>query len=230
MDVNAEIRFESKPDILPDAIFGMIYGELRSQYPKVEKLPILQIPDEIRFKDPHLKFNAYYKLTGSPFVLQIGPRMLSVGCPGEYIGWDKFYSKILETHSIISGLDLIHKVTRLGIRYINFFTFDIFENINLRITLCDNTFESEELALNAQIQDGRFTNRLQVANQVTATTPFEKKGVKGSIIDIDTHLNQGLEDFFHNNKGLLEEGHKVEKKLFFGLLKKEFLLKLNPEY
>ena len=44
-----ELRFESS--LPPDAIFGVIYQKLKSDYPKVDKLPILQIPEEIRFKD-----------------------------------------------------------------------------------------------------------------------------------------------------------------------------------
>jgi hypothetical protein len=38
------------------------------------------------------------------------------------------------------------------------------------------------------------------------------------------------EDFFKNMSKILEKGHLEEKKLFFKLLKPDYLETLNPEY
>lgn len=226
IDAIVELRFES--DLLPDAIFGIIYQKLKLDYPKVDKLPILQLPDEIRFKDPSLRYSPYYKLTSQPFVVQIGPKVLTVSCPGEYIGWITFFPKILEIFDLLKKLDIVNRFARLGIRYINFFEFDIFEKINLKLMLKDNLLQSNQIMIKAQIQDGQFINTLQIANNATITV--EKKIMEGSIIDIDAYLDKEIENFFMAMQNLITEGHETEKRLFFNLLKAEFLDTLNPEY
>ena len=71
-----EIRFESK--LISDAIFGVIYNSVKETFPKTENLPILQIPENIRINDPNLKYNPYYSLLNNNFILQIGPKVVSL--------------------------------------------------------------------------------------------------------------------------------------------------------
>ena len=66
-----EVRFES--DIPEDAIFGVIYSKFKEEYSDLEKTALLQLPEQIRSKDPSLKFKPYYKLRNENFILQIGP-------------------------------------------------------------------------------------------------------------------------------------------------------------
>ena len=94
--------------------------------------------------------------------------------------------------------------------------------------LKDNLLQSNQTMVKAQIQDGKFINTLQIANNVTITG--EKKIMEGSIIDIDTYLDKEIENFFVTMQNLITEGHETEKRLFFNLLKAEFLDTLNPEY
>ena len=56
------------------------------------------------------------------------------------------------------------------------------------------------------------------------------KLIKGLLIDIDTFVEKDLADFFEQKKDLIEEGHLEEKRLFYGLLKDNFLKSLNPTY
>jgi len=55
-----EIRFTTV--IHPDAVFGLFYNALKSDFPKVDNLPILQIPDALRATDPNLKYKPLYKI------------------------------------------------------------------------------------------------------------------------------------------------------------------------
>lgn len=129
---------------------------------------------------------------------------------------------------MLQELSIVGRVVRLGIRYINYFEFDIHEKINLRLMLKDELLQSNQAMIRAKIQDGQFINTLQIANN--ATVAAEEKIMEGSIIDIDTHLDKQIEDFFANMQNLITEGHETEKRLFFSLLKDEFLETLNPEY
>jgi uncharacterized protein (TIGR04255 family) len=221
-----EIRFET--DMLADAIFGIIYPRFKDQYPTIDKLPILQIPEEIRSNDPNLMYQPHYRLKNKNFIFQIGPKVISIISPKEYSGWKIFCERIKETFSIIENLNIIRNIRRFGIRYINFFEFDIFRNINLQIILNEAPVESSKKILRAEIPCNNFTNALQITNHAIVSIDGISKS--GSIIDIDTFLEKNDTNFFKKAGELLEEGHFEEKTLLFTLLKPEFLKTLNPEY
>jgi len=222
-----ELRFSS--EVLPDAVFGIIYQAFKDEFSeKVENLPILQLPEPIRSMDPALKYQPYYKLIAGNLILQVGPRVTSLSNVKDYIGWETFSPKIKETFSKLEKLKIIKSVEKLGIRYINFFKLDILDNINLRIVMNDEPLKALQTTLKTEIQEDNFVNILQIANKAKAT--IQNKAITGSVIDIDTVSTDIGETFFERMENLLEKGHNIEKKLFFSLLKKEFLRTLNPEY
>lgn len=221
-----EIRFES--NVPPDAVFGVIYNEFKEEYTKVEKLPILQLPEVLRTKDPNLQYQPYYKLIHENYLLQIGPNVLSIVNVNDYVGWSTFSSKINDTFLKVDKIGFISKANRLGIRYINFFEIDIYENINLKLFLSGNPFVSEQITFRSTFRTGNFLTNLQILNNGNIKVKNVQKS--GSIIDIDTYIQDGKNNIFDNLVELLEEGHIEEKKLFFKLLKDNFLKKFNPEY
>jgi uncharacterized protein (TIGR04255 family) len=221
-----EIRFD--PLVPSDAIFGLIYGSLKDDYQEVEELPILQMPGVIREKEENLKFKPHYKLRAENIVVQIGPRVFSVSNLNDYIGWKSFYEKIEEAFQKVSGLRIIGDIFRLGLRYINFFEFDIFNKVNLGILLNNRPLESKQTILRTILPDGDFVHRLVMANKTTVNIHGENK--LGSVIDIDTVLEKKITDFFEAMPALINEAHDKEKSIFFNLLKPEYLQQLNPEY
>lgn len=221
-----EIRFNS--EMPSDAIFGVIYSEFKQEYPKFENLPILQLPETVRMKDLNLRFQPHYKLIHDNYILQIGPNVLSMVNLNEYVGWDDFAAKIKKTITRVHKLGVIKNFIRFGIRYINFFELDIYENINLEILLSNNTFNSEQLTFRSTVKSGKFHINLQILNN--GNISVKKIAKVGSIIDIDTYIQDEPIISFKNIAKLLEEGHSEEKALFFNLLKNDFLKKFNPEY
>jgi uncharacterized protein (TIGR04255 family) len=228
VEATIELRFSSAVE--PDAIFGIIYQEFKDEFSeKVEKLPILQLPEPIRSIDPGLKYQPYYKLVASNLIFQIGPRVTSLSNIKEYMGWETFSKKIKGSLSKLENLKIIKSVERLGIRYINFFKLDILNNINLEIVLNGKPLETLQTTLKTEIQEDNFINILQIANK--AQVKIQNETMSGSVIDINTVSKDIIGGtFFGEMENLLEKGHNFEKKLFFSLLKKEFLSTLNPEY
>lgn len=227
IEATIELRFSSA--ILPDAIFGIIYQEFKDEFSgKAGKLPILQLPEAIRSIDPSLKYQPYYKLVAGNLIFQIGPRVASLSNVNDYVGWETFSKKIKDTFSKLQTLKIIKSVERLGIRYINFFKEDIFNNINVSIVLNGKPLETLKTTLKAEIQEDNFINVLQIANR--ARVKVQDGTLTGSVIDINT-ISKDIEgSFFEGMESLLEKGHNFEKVLFFSLLKKEFLSALNPEF
>ena len=125
----------------------------------------------------------------------------------------------------VKKISIIDKYTRVGIRYINGFDFNIFEKVNLSISLSKDHLTGLDSTIRMTVPSGEFISTLQVIND--AEVKNAEKTVKGSIIDIDTHIDNPKEDIIK----IVEQGHLEEKKLFFTLLKEEFVKKeLNPEY
>lgn len=67
IDALVEIRFSTT--IHPNAVFGLLYNALQTDFSKVENLPILQWPEAVRSSDPSLQFKPHYKISSKEFVV-----------------------------------------------------------------------------------------------------------------------------------------------------------------
>jgi uncharacterized protein (TIGR04255 family) len=222
IDANFEIRFQSS--IYSSAVFGIIYNSLKFDFPKIEKLPILQIPEELRETDPSLKHKPYYSAEGGDYIIQIGPGVFCVSPKTPYPSWSSFSSKIFDCLEKILKLNIVTSIDRVGLRYINFFENNIFDNVKLNIELNDSKIEMKNTLFRTQIIENSYTSTLQIANNVVHDNKV------GSMIDIDTHKDYHSEYFMNNFREEITNGHSVEKRLFFSLLRPAFLETLNPIY
>lgn len=228
IDAVVELRYES--DVPPDAILGMLFAQIKSKYADFKQLPIATIPEEIRKNDPGLRFNPYYQAESGLFKLNVGPRVISLSNTGQYVGWkNEYFPELKELLKSVETAGIVKHFSRLGVRYIDFFESDVYENINLSITLNESPLESIQTTLSAIFQNkGGFLTKTQVLNNVTANVQEKEK--IGSIIDTDTYyVPQDMFGFDELN-GLIDRCHEESVTFFFSLLKPEFLATLNPEY
>lgn len=222
LDASVEVRFTTK--LHPSAVFGMIYNVLQTDFPKVENLPILQLPEAVRTTDPNFKFKPLYRISNPNFVAQIGPDVLTISSFPKYAGWDKFSKQIFSILDRIEKVGIIDSVLRIGIRYINFFENDIFKDIDLKIYIGENDITYKNTIIRTEIEQESYRSSLQVANNANQNNKL------GSIIDIDTYTESNLSNFFKDKEDLISGGHTKEKELFYSLLKDDFLKTLNPTY
>lgn len=222
-----EIRFES--DLPGDAVFGIAYNAFKNEYSSVKKLPISQIPETIRSKDANLIFSPHYSLQKENFSLQIGPKVFSLANTKEYSGWGLFSEKAYEVFNKILQLEIVKQIIRIGLRYVNIFEdLDIYKKSKLKMILHENSFNASKLNLTAEVSGDNCVHLLKMINN--AEVMIENNTLSGSIIDIDTIPENFSGSFFDNMKEFIEKAHVEEKKLFFSLLKDDFLESLNPEY
>lgn len=220
-----EIRFESS--FPGDAIFGIVFNQFKDEFQNVEQLPVLQLPAAIRNQDPNLKYTPHYKIKKDNFIIQIGPNVFSLTNIKEYCGWGNFSKKIFDTYNKLSELNLIQKQLRTALRYINILPdVNIFEKSNLGIQLNNDNLGGNQINFTAEIPYEHGASNLKLINFAEAI--FENQAIKGSIVDIDTHVQL---DKLASFKEAIECAHTAEKKLFFNLLEKKFLTTaLNPIY
>ena len=74
-----EIRFSTTlPEDASEAFFGLVYQEISDEYPGIERLPILQLPEAVRNMDDSLKYQPYYRLKGDKFLINLSPRVFGL--------------------------------------------------------------------------------------------------------------------------------------------------------
>ena len=224
--VNFEVRFEST--VPSEAIFGLIYNQFNKEYTDIEKLPTLQIPELIRSQYPDLIFQPLYRLKKNAFSMNIGAKILSLSVVAPYPGWDSYFNECLRVFSEINKLKIISSISRIGLRYIDFFELDIFPNINLQIQLNNSITPTKEAYFRTLLTNDEYFSLLQIGNNLTLNDQGGK--IDGSVIDIDTFSISIKENLIEQIKDFLDKSHLSSKALFFGLLKTEFLATLNPEY
>lgn len=221
-----EVRFESE---LPgDAIFGVIYNEHKNDFPNLERLPILQIPEPIRSNETNLMYAPHYKLRAGNYILQVGPKVFSLANVHEYAGWDTFYGQIKKVFKRIIDLKIIKETKRLGLRYINVFPeMNIFEKSDLKVFIKEDLLVNR-VNLTIDLPSNEFINTLRMASD--AKLDASGKVLMGSVIDIDTSFSGSRPDLFADMEDIIQNAHDKEKELFFNLLRDEYIESLNPEY
>lgn len=221
----AEVRFES--DVPPDAVFGIVYQALKTDFPKAEELPIATLPSQIRNTDKELMFQPQYRLISETSTLLVGPKTIAVGMCGEYPGWAVLSARMKEILRRFSQTGIVKQPVRLGLRFISFFPFDIYPKLQLQISVDDQSWDGEETFFKTVLNRSTFKSMLQVGKGLAL---LGRPGEIGSIIDIDSFTAETDGEFLAYFERFLESAHQSEKELFFTLLKPEFLATLNPVY
>lgn len=232
-----EIKFTSSVPL--DAVFGIVYPLLSSEYKNIQKLPVVQIPNDIREKDPALVHAPHYEFVDDDRVLRVlvGPRVLAIAFykskQKNYPGWtENIQKKVFNVYEKIFKNSFIKSIDRFAIRYTDFFKDNnIFENSQYRLLdeTKDNVGIDEKVQVSRNFEEESFFHNIVVSNN--AEFIIDNQQEKGSIVDIDTYKENGLEDFQENYKEYLRQCHLLNKKQFFNVLDKEYIdTKFNAQY
>ena len=221
-----EIRFVTAEDW--DLLPGLLYTHIKERYPKLEKLPIAEMPEEFLRMEPGMIHAPRMRFLGKGFVIQFGPRVISLLTQGDYPGWQAIKGELGWLLEKLQDAAFIHEGERLGMRYIDFFEEDIYSRLELDIHSGGETVSGVEMSFATVFRRQEMTARLVLQNGAMA-----KRGdrlVAGSILDLDVWLGPSDFDIFRNVAERFEDAHRCNKEIFFGLLKTEFLDSLAPVY
>lgn len=225
----AEVRFDS--EFPQDAVFGVAYAKLRSEFPTANPLAIMNLPSAVRSQEPQFRYAPHYRLENDSFVAQLGPRIITVGIKTAYPGWKSLSQVIHDTFEAFHATGVMAQPRRFGLRYINFFEVDILQHLRLELRLGGDSLPMpKETQVSTVIHDGDSALHLQVKQNITLHKPERNANYTGSVIDIDVYNstpNDGSPNAFFE---FLSTSHSKEKQLFFGLVKSDFLNTFNPKY
>jgi len=223
-----EIRFVA--DLPGDAIFGVVYNHFKKDYPDLEKLPILQIPEQIRSQDPNLMCQPSYRLKNDRYLIQIGPKVLNIVSRASYGTWGEFSDKINATFNDIDKLGIVKEIEKVSLRYVNFFeNTKIIDKSNLSISLKSKLLSSNDINLDVQIMNQETNSLLKILT--SAGVQIKDVVKKGSVVDIETCLNKIDEGLSCESlKTVADILHADTKALFYKLLSDSYIDSLEVTY
>lgn len=227
-----EIRFSSS--VNEEDVLNVFYPVFSKNFPKIKEKD--RIPKELKNKRPEFKYIADYILLNEDYSLSIGANSIAFENVGTYHLWENYFSMIKTNLNILSELNIVKEINRIGVRYASIFENkeDITDVLNVDFELKFDGYTQDVQSLRTDFNKGDIKLHIQIAKNAK----FEKnendvvKTIEGLYVDIDAssekNMPNKLGDEFYT---LIDTLHKEQKTfLFETLMKKEFLQSLNPKY
>lgn len=235
LEAVAEFRFKPSDALSASAILpGLLYPQVRAQFPTLKPLPVTQLPAQVRSLDTNLKYAPMYHLIGDRRILIIGDRSLAVSVEAPYPGWSDFKDLITSVWSLTRDSGVIGEVERVSIKYTNLLeaplNSDHFALTNIRVTLGDTLLSVEPGQLQTEIKSGSHVTLVNLMLQGTASNSKDGTTRDGAVLIVDSILMGPFADFWERTSEYLEQVHTTEKSTFFKLLSDETLKRYEPEY
>lgn len=218
-------------DILP----GVLFSALRTKHPnlQLQRLPSADIPAQMAQIDPNLRYMAKYRIAepDTPFIFQVGERIITLNCRNPYAGWLAFKEKTLSLVEIIKNTHLVPTIQRHSLRYLNLLRLESAPNLSalqLSIKLGAFNIQNKPLQIRIELPDENCSHVVQIATP--AQMMLTEGQLEGSIVDIETFSNETSKNW-NGFSEQIECLHNRSKTLFFNeILTKEAVQKMEPVY
>lgn len=231
-----QAQFEPKEGLpVGDLLPGILYSALKLDYPNLQlhRLPAAEIPAPVVQLDPNLRFTARYRMEqpGSPFLFQVGDRIVTMNCRKPYAGWSVFKERILKLMDVIEGSGLVPVPGRHSLRYIDLLTLDAPPDIKaLQATFQVGqwSLHNRPLQMRVELADEECNHVVQIATPAEANLPEGK--LQGSVIDLET-FPSSLPSNWQDVRAEIDKIHDRSKAVFYQqLLTAEAIALMEPEY
>lgn len=233
IDAIVEIRFTASVDaslLLP----GLLAQRLGRSV-KVERLPLADLPEEIRFQQD-LKYQPLIRILADGFIYLVGSHSFCVGCQLPYPGWSAFKEKIVSGFAILNDAKIVDAVERHSIKYIDLLELgdpaQLSEYLNLTVDVAGISATNCPIGLNVSIQDDECYQLLHIAAPVDVEIIGGMKK-RGTMIHVDTISKaspMSFAEFYSSLEDRFDKLHLINKRQFFGLLKSKAMEQLGAIY
>lgn len=219
-----EIRFNSS--LKDDSIRQILFTTLK------EKITTVGHVAHRSSNEPNaIEFTNRVNLICDSIVVGYAKNSLLFETVNDYPLWDDFIRFVSESILKLSDNLKIERLTRVGLRYINFFDqSQKLENIvNFRYT----NGATEQNFTNYLLKSEHMVLGKKVVITLTDNATFQKDELieKGSVLDIDIAAVGDLPSQFDESLvKIIEEAHKVENQMFFNILTDAYYASLTKEF
>jgi len=163
---------------------GLLYAQIREKYSEQRSLPLTRVPEEFRRQDPTLQHLPLLQFLSHDFVIQLGPRVVSlVAKPNAYPGWPAILEELGWMVERVKAAGFVGETERLGVRYVDFFDGDVFPELRLHLAVNDHPLLGAQTDVTTVLRRGPLAIRLRVSNGAIVATAQGPK--PGSVLDTD---------------------------------------------
>lgn len=226
VDCVFDIHFES--DVATESFLNTISKV--DNFEEIIKLPIHQIPDNIRKNDPNLKTEPLYEIrsrSNQEYKILVGDNIIGIAILQQYSSWtDSFFPKIKEVFETILDSGKINTISRLGLRYVDFLQDeDIFQTGKINIDINSSTVNDKKMFL--RIEDS--IDNISYNKVITNNVRYADTSEIGSIIDIVTFIEKlfTIDETFLKKEffDIIDTLHQINKTKFKEVINDERIAK-----
>lgn len=230
-----QAQFEPKEGLpVGDLLPGILYSALKADYPNLQlhRLPTADVPVPIAQIDPNLRFTAKYRMEepGSPFLFQVGDRIVTMNCRKPYAGWAAFKERILKLLEVVEGSELVPMPLRHSLRYIDLLTLNPapdLKALQVQFQIGHWSLHNRPLQMRVELPDDGCNHVVQIATPAEANLPEGK--IHGSVIDLET-TPSAPPGSWQDVRDQLDQIHDRSKAMFYQqLLTAEAIELMKPE-
>lgn len=231
-----QVQFEPKEGLpVGDLLPGILYAALKVEYPNLQlhRLPTADIPAPVAQIDPNLRFSAKYRMEepGSPFLFQVGDRIVTMNCRRPYAGWSAFKERILKLLDMIESSGLVPVPGRHSLRYIDLLTLDPasgLKALQVQFQIGQWSLQNRPLQMRVEIPDEECNHVVQIATPAEANLPEGR--LQGSVIDLET-VSGSMPGSWQDVRTQIDLIHDRSKAVFYQqLLTADAIALMEPEY
>lgn len=238
-DSIVEIRYKSNTPF--HFLLGLFYQALHPEYKYLantrgtSKIMVgvasFGQPHSIRvnFDDPIIFYNDSIKV-------QFSPEMVRFNYNQKYPSWDTIKPLVVDVMNKLTACSAFEKFTETGVRYINEYKGQAILS-NTKVTIgtpydaqCNAYINS---VVRLEFMDSGYKVRVQVTNsgpESPAPLTVEQMSEALSYVDIHVFKDNVNSSELGTLLDVLEATHRIEKQVFFTVMKDEFIQSKNPVY
>ena len=209
VDVVFELWFKADThasNILPGALLSQLQP---SPAPRVEQLPMSQMPEAMRRSNPGLRHQPLLSLAWGKFNILIGDESLALGCKLPYPGWAEFKSSILAMVAAATKIGIIKSIERYSLKYVDLIPNDGLDaqvaSLNWNIRVGKEELRDSIAAVRIEVPRAEFLHLVNI--QTGAVASNQGSPTKGVAVDVDsvfTSPPEIVEDFERDLPSRLE--------------------------
>jgi len=231
LDAISEVIFKEARDI--EVLFSDVYIILKEEGWEFEKLPVMDVPENIRKENKSFDRTPHYVFSNNGRRIFIGPSVMAFAydVSKAYSGWSNYKKELLNFYELLNKANSETNIDQVSLNFIDFFKEeDIFDHITLSVQ--DDTLaalykgSSRGKQYITEITVDGLDITIKIENDMSLSIKGSDAEVDGSMIDI--RILKLISD--ENILDVYDEMHEHSKSIFFALLKDNFIKTLNPTY
>ena len=135
--------------------------------------------------------------------------VISLNFTGDYPGWTSVATQMKDLIGALTEAKLDFKITRLGLRHIDFFNGDFAPNLRLSVNIDGKEIHPPSMACVMILKHAQFGCRVQVHTHARL-----KDKPEGCVLDSDVSTEMPEFSSLGDSLFWYEEAHKLQKRIF----------------